>query len=213
MENSKYDMIVKIVLIGDSGVGKTNVLLRYVKNQFDESAKATIGMDFTSKEVDILDKNIKAQFWDTAGQEKYRSIAQSYYKLADGVMLVYDVSRKETFERVKMWLDELKENITKQVKIILIGNKNDLVDNKTVSTEEGKSFAEEHDMFFWETSALTNDDNCVMKAVDTLLEECAKDMIKKMDSEDAESYVNIRKNTKVLNLNVDPNAQNKKSCC
>ena len=213
MEESKYDVIIKIVLVGESGVGKTNLLTRYTLDEFNQSAKATIGMDFTSKEVYISGYTAKAQFWDTAGQEKYKSIARSYYKLADGVLLVYDVTRRETFDRLKSWLDELKANSSKSAKVILIGNKTDIINEKRVSTEEGKKFAIDNGMFFWETSALTNDDECVNKAFDELLKECMDEVLAERENEEINSMNQIRKNTKMLDYKDPPIDGNKKSGC
>ena len=214
MEDSKYDVIIKIVIIGESAVGKTNLLTRYTVNSFDKSAKATIGMDFTSKEVYISGYTAKAQFWDTAGQEKYKAIAKSYYKLADGVLLVYDVTRRETFEKLKNWLNDIKNNSDKEIKIILIGNKNDLVNKRKVSVEEGKKFAQDNDMFFWETSALTNSERCVNKAFDALLEECMKEICQEYENEQKEELDTVRKNTKALDyVDLPKNDEKGSRCC
>ena len=106
--NEDYDMIVKIILIGDSGVGKTNILSQYLKKQFNQDSLATVGVEFGSKIVEIEKVKIKAQIWDTAGQERYRSITTSYYKGAKGAFIVYDVTRFSSFETVERWISELK---------------------------------------------------------------------------------------------------------
>ena len=214
MDKSNSDTIIKIVIIGESGVGKTNLLLRYTKNLFDNDVKPTIGMDFTSKELQLNNFNIKAQFWDTAGQEKYRSIAKSYYKLANGVLLVYDVTKKDSFDRIKTWLDEIQSNTDKKVQIFLIGNKNDLLESKTVSTEQGRALAKEHGMFFWETSAKTNDNNCVNEAFEAIIEECLKDIKEEIEAEEMAEFNNIRKNTKTLMVDAKSKEQtNNSGCC
>ena len=101
------EMIVKLVLLGESSVGKTNLLLRFTKDDFKINEKPTIGMDFISDELEIENVRVKAQFWDTAGQEKYHTIARSYYKIADGILLVYDTTRRDTFDRARNWLDDI----------------------------------------------------------------------------------------------------------
>ena len=214
MEDNKYDVIIKIVIIGESGVGKTNLLNRYTTDEYNQNAKATIGMDFTSKEIQIDNVAVKAQFWDTAGQEKYMSIARSYYKLANGVLLVYDVTNRETFLKTKNWLNEIKSNSPEGTKIMLVGNKNDLIDQKKVSSEEGSEFASDNGMFFWETSALTNDGQCVHKAFNVLLEECLKGVYQEYETEEEENLNAIRKNTKVLQLpNSIEESKKKSGCC
>ena len=106
----EYDMIFKIVIVGDSGVGKTNILLRYLKNEFDTQTKATVGVEFGTKKTRIENSLIKAQIWDTAGQERYRSITSAYYKGAHGALVVYDITRKSSFDSVEKWLSDLKNN-------------------------------------------------------------------------------------------------------
>ncbi len=154
--NDDLEVIVKLVIIGESFVGKTNILLRFVNNCFKDDEKPTVGMDFMSRDVVLDGQKVKAQFWDTAGQEKYRAIARSYFKIADGVLLVYDVTRRKTFSKVNFWVEDIRQNCSKTVKIMLIGNKIDLVEERTVSTEEGKELANIHNLFFYETSALSN---------------------------------------------------------
>ena len=214
MDDSSYDFIAKIVILGESAVGKTNLLTRYAQNQFDSDAKATIGMDFIAKEMYVEGQSIKAQFWDTAGQEKYRSIARSYYKLADGIVLVYDVTRKETFKKLKGWLEDLHDNMDKKFQAILIGNKTDLISEREVSVEEGREFAASHGMFFWEASAKTNEGDCVNKAFDALLEECVREMVDRFNNEPANGFGALKKYTGLLDR--QRLAQNKgkgRFCC
>ena len=213
MAENKYDMIIKIVLLGDSGVGKTNLVLRYTKGSFQTGSRPTIGMDFISKDINLLDCKAKVQFWDTAGQEKYRAISRSYYKLADGIILVYDVSQRESFDHVKIWLDDLKSNNDKEFKAMLIGNKIDLQEDRAVPANEGQAFAEEHDMFFWETSALTNIDNCVGQAFDVLIEESISRAKTSVEAEDQLTFSAIRKNTKIMQRQNESKTQNEKSGC
>jgi small GTP-binding protein len=136
-----YDMIFKVVLIGDSGVGKSNILSRYLKNEFHIDSKATVGVEFGSKRFDIDGFKVKSQIWDTAGQERYKSITNAYYKGAKGALLVYDITRKESFDSVDKWIPDLRTNGDEQVTIILIGNKCDLEESRVVSVEEGQNKA------------------------------------------------------------------------
>jgi Ras-related protein Rab-11A len=143
MSEEDYDMIVKIVLLGDSGVGKTNISSRFLKGEFNLDTKATIGVEFGSKKFEINGRNIKAQIWDTAGQERYKSITNAYYKGAKGALLIYDVSRRSTFENIDKWIVDLKQNSDPNVNIILMGNKCDIpVEQREVSLYDGQKKAE-----------------------------------------------------------------------
>lgn len=132
-----------MVLIGDSGVGKSNLLLRFTKNDFIMDSKSTIGVEFAARTLKLSpsNKTIKAQIWDTAGQERYRAITSAYYRGAVGALLVYDITKRSTFENVERWLAELKEHADDGVVILLVGNKSDLRHIRAVSTEEGAAFA------------------------------------------------------------------------
>ena len=123
MSNEDYDTIFKIVIVGDSGVGKTNLITRYLKNDFKPETKATIGVEFSDKKYIYKNKTIKVQIWDTAGQERYRSLTSMYYKGAKGAIFVYDISSKNSFESIDKWLIEMKKTADENIKIILIGNK------------------------------------------------------------------------------------------
>lgn len=138
-----FDLLFKMIIIGDSGVGKTNILSRYTKNQFNTDFKPTIGVEFGAKKVEMYGIKVKNQIWDTAGQERYKSITNTYYKGAKGALVVYDISQKETFRNVKKWINELKMNGDQDVIIVLVGNKCDLEDCRQVSKEEGAELAEE----------------------------------------------------------------------
>ncbi|KAI8867611.1 small GTPase [Ramicandelaber brevisporus] len=149
-----YDYLFKIVLIGDSGVGKSNLLGRYTRGDFDLESKSTIGVEFATRSVVVDGKTIKAQVWDTAGQERYRSITSAYYRGAVGALLVYDISKASTFQNVSRWLKELQDHADSNIVISLVGNKSDLRHLRAVTTEDGKAFAMEKGMSFIETSAL-----------------------------------------------------------
>ncbi|PPR80604.1 hypothetical protein GOBAR_AA40111 [Gossypium barbadense] len=148
-----YDYLFKVVLIGDSGVGKSNLLSRFTKNEFSLESKSTIGVEFATRSIRVDDKVVKAQIWDTAGQE-YRAITSAYYRGAVGALLVYDVTRHVTFENVERWLKELRGHTDANIVIMLVGNKADLRHLRAVSTDDAKAFAERENTFFMETSAL-----------------------------------------------------------
>ncbi|KAK4757315.1 hypothetical protein SAY87_018616 [Trapa incisa] len=150
----EYDYLFKLVLIGDSGVGKSNLLSRFTRNEFNLESKSTIGVEFATKSLNVDGKVIKAQIWDTAGQERYRAITSAYYRGAVGALLVYDVTRRSTFENVGRWLKELKDHTDPNMVVMLIGNKSDLRHLVAVPQDDGKSFAEAESLYFMETSAL-----------------------------------------------------------
>jgi len=152
---SSYAYLFKYIIIGDSSVGKSCLLLQFADKRFKADHDTTIGVEFGSKNVQIKDKTLKLQIWDTAGQESFRSITRSYYRGSIGALLVYDVTRRETFEGLTKWLDETRNYANDKTLIILIGNKTDLGDKREVSTEEGERFAKENGIFFMETSAKT----------------------------------------------------------
>ncbi|XP_021897416.1 ras-related protein Rab11D [Carica papaya] len=152
--SQKIDYVFKVVLIGDSAVGKSQILARFARNEFSLDSKATIGVEFQTRTIVIQHKSVKAQIWDTAGQERYRAVTSAYYRGAVGAMLVYDITKRQTFDHIPRWLEELRSHADKNIVIILIGNKTDLEDQRAVPTEDAKEFAEKEGLFFLETSAL-----------------------------------------------------------
>ncbi|KAE9450011.1 hypothetical protein C3L33_18089, partial [Rhododendron williamsianum] len=152
--SQKIDYVFKVVLIGDSAVGKSQILARFARNEFSLDSKATIGVEFQTRTLVIQHKSVKAQIWDTAGQERYRAVTSAYYRGAVGAMLVYDITKRQTFEHIPRWLEELRAHADKNIVIILIGNKTDLENLRAVPTEDAKEFAEKEGLFFMETSAL-----------------------------------------------------------
>ncbi|ANM60592.1 putative small GTP-binding protein [Arabidopsis thaliana] len=153
-DEGREEYLFKIVVIGDSAVGKSNLLSRYARNEFSANSKATIGVEFQTQSMEIEGKEVKAQIWDTAGQERFRAVTSAYYRGAVGALVVYDITRRTTFESVGRWLDELKIHSDTTVARMLVGNKCDLENIRAVSVEEGKALAEEEGLFFVETSAL-----------------------------------------------------------
>jgi len=154
VKDEEYDYLFKVVLIGDSGVGKSNLLSRFTRNEFNLESKSTIGVEFATKSIQVDAKTIKAQIWDTAGQERYRAITSAYYRGAVGALLVYDISKHVTFENVERWLKELRDHAEPNIVIMLVGNKSDLRHKRAVTTEDAMAFAESNNLAFIETSAL-----------------------------------------------------------
>ena len=207
-DNNNYDLIFKLLLIGDSGVWKTNILSRYINNEFSYSSKSTVGVEFGSKIIKTNDKLIKIQIWDTAGQERYKSITSAYYKGAKGAFVVYDITRRDTFMNVDKWIGELKSTGNEDVFILLIGNKSDLEQERQVSTEEVTKKAEQLKIAFCETSALEGKN--IEYAFQTVVEEVSK------KSDNTGSDVKKEDQSKGVMLDTGNNGdENKKNkiCC
>ncbi|KAG6523233.1 ras-related protein RIC1-like isoform X1 [Zingiber officinale] len=151
--NPEFDYLFKLLLIGDSGVGKSCLLLRFADDSYLESYISTIGVDFKIRTVEQDGKTIKLQIWDTAGQERFRTITSSYYRGAHGIIVVYDVTDEESFNNVKQWFSEIDRYASESVNKLLVGNKCDLTANRVISYETGKAFADEIGIPFLETSA------------------------------------------------------------
>mmetsp|Transcript_39683 Transcript_39683/g.120176 ORF Transcript_39683/g.120176 Transcript_39683/m.120176 type:complete len:220 (+) Transcript_39683:71-730(+) len=148
-----FDYLFKIVLLGDSSVGKSNLLSRFTRDEFDQESRSTIGVEFASKTVKANGKVLKAQIWDTAGQERFRTITSAYYRGADGIILVYDITDRESFNHIDDWLAEVNRYVNESTCKILVGNKCDNTEERQVSTEEAKKKAEDLGIAFVETSA------------------------------------------------------------
>jgi small GTP-binding protein len=154
--SDKDNMVAKILTIGESGVGKTCILLRYTDNKFIKHHLTTIGIDYKTKDVNINGKSIKLKIWDTAGQERFRNITQQYYKGADGIVLVFDLTDRNSFEKIREWMKQIQSYTQREsIAIVLLGNKCD-ADNKAVSAKEANDIATEYNMKFFETSAMNN---------------------------------------------------------
>lgn len=177
MQNFPYDHLFKLLMIGDAGVGKSSMLLRFTDDSFDDHIQSTIGVDFKVKHMDVNDKRIKVTIWDTAGQERFRTLTSSYYRGAQGVVMVYDVTRRDSFENLDQWLKEVKlytPNNGEGVVKLLVGNKIDLGDSKReVQREEGESWARSQGMLFLEASAKTKLGirQCFLEVVQKILED------------------------------------------
>ncbi|KAI3765345.1 hypothetical protein L2E82_15376 [Cichorium intybus] len=211
-DDSAQDYLFKIVLIGDSAVGKSNLLARFARNEFYPNSKSTIGVEFQTQKIEINGKEIKAQIWDTAGQERFRAVTSAYYRGAVGALLVYDISRRQTFDSIGRWLNELHTHSDMNVVSILVGNKSDLKDVREVSMEEGKSLAESEGLFFMETSAL--DSSNVSCAFEMVVKEIYNILSRKvMEVKKPEPLLSGSGKTVVLETDSDQENVTKKSWC
>ena len=155
MASGAYDHMFRFIIVGDMAVGKSCLLLQFTDHKFRHQHELTIGVEFGGKTIEVKNKNVKIQIWDTAGQEAFQAITRTYYKGAIGALLVYDITRKDSFSHINKWLNEVKANGSKDIFCILIGNKKDLEDQRQVKYEEGKKLAEDNNLLFLETSAKT----------------------------------------------------------
>ncbi|KAI3770426.1 hypothetical protein L6452_01559 [Arctium lappa] len=208
--DDEYDYLFKVVLIGDSGVGKSNLLSRFTRNEFCLESKSTIGVEFATRTLQVEGKTVKAQIWDTAGQERYRAITSAYYRGALGALLVYDVTKPTTFENVSRWLKELRDHADSNIVIMLIGNKTDLKHLRGVATEDAQNFAEKEGLSFIETSALEAIN--VEKAFQTILGEIYRIISKKSISVGNAAAGASIKQGETLVVGAQE-ANTKKACC
>lgn len=206
-----YDYLFKVVLIGDSGVGKSNLLSRFTRNEFCLESKSTIGVEFATRSIQVDAKTIKAQIWDTAGQERYRAITSAYYRGAVGALLVYDMTKALTFENVERWLKELRDHADANIVIMLVGNKSDLRHLRSVSTEDAQAFCEREGLSFIETSALesTNVENAFQSILTDIYHIVSK---KTLDNDESRPKVGEGKDILVVDSQ-EANTAKKSSCC
>ncbi|KAK7852048.1 ras-related protein raba5d [Quercus suber] len=235
-EESGEEYLFKIVIIGDSAVGKSNLLSRYARNEFNMHSKATIGVEFQTQVMEIDNKEVKAQIWDTAGQERFRAVTSAYYRGAVGALIVYDISRRSTFESIARWLDELKmlafgftgtsspanqfwnhvqllqSHSDTTVAMMLVGNKCDLENIRAVSVEEGTTLAEAEGLFFMETSAL--DSTNVKKAFEIVIREIYNNVSRKvLNSDTYKAELSVNRVSLVNNGSDGKQNPNMFSCC
>ncbi|ERM94082.1 ras-related protein RABA6b isoform X2 [Amborella trichopoda] len=208
------DYLFKLVLIGDSAVGKSNLLSRFALNEFRLDSKPTIGVEFAYRNVVIADKRIKAQIWDTAGQERYRAITSSYYRGALGTLLIYDVTRRGTFENVGRWLEEVRSHGDSDMVVVLVGNKSDLEHAREVQMKEGQNFAEREGLHFIETSALqkTNVEDAFMTMITQIHNLTTRRTLEAKEGEVA--HLGPKSGQTILNIDNEVYATTKReNCC
>ncbi|WVZ95668.1 hypothetical protein U9M48_041402 [Paspalum notatum var. saurae] len=210
----EYDYLFKVVLIGDSGVGKSNLLSRFTRNEFCLESKSTIGVEFATRTLHVEGKIIKAQIWDTAGQERYRAITSAYYRGALGAVLVYDVSKPTTFENINRWLKELRDHADSNIRIMLVGNKTDLRHLRAVATDDARSFAEAEGLSYIETSALeaTNVEEAFQLILGDIYRAISKKPVAAADESRAGAAAGGVKEGKTINVS-DNTAAETKQCC
>lgn len=208
-----YDLQIKLLMIGDSGVGKTCLLLRYTNDSFSPTFITTIGIDFKVKTVKVEDKTVKLQVWDTAGQERFRTITTSYFRGAQGIVLVYDVTDRSSFENVKTWMGQIQQYADLNVNKVLVANKcdtdaTDSPQKRVVSTEEGKKLAKEFGLELFEASAKTNLN--VSEAFTTI----SKQVVKRLNTENTLKVTKKDdKTTGKVNLESSQKKSNFSNCC
>jgi len=171
----RYDFLFKFIVIGDTAVGKSCLLHRFIDNKFKKESTHTIGVEFGSKIVEVGGRNVKLQIWDTAGQERFRSVTRSYYRGAAGAILVYDTSNRETYNHVSSWLSDARSLANKDIAIVLVGNKTDLP-NREVTFLEASRYAQENDLMFLESSTMTGE------GVEEVFLKCARTILSKINS-------------------------------
>ena len=148
-----FDVKYKIMVLGESKVGKTSLIKRYTKDQFGGVYLTTVGMDFQDKIIEMEDKKVRLQVWDTAGQERFRNVTKSYFQSSHGLLVVYDITDKESFEKINFWIENIKNNAPENAKLILVGNKCDLANERKVTIEDGENKARNYNIKFFESSA------------------------------------------------------------
>ena len=208
-----FHYLLKYVIIGDSGVGKSNILLQYINGKFSDDFKATVGVEFGAKNIEINSRIYRIQIWDTAGQENFRSIARAYYKNSICACIVYDITNRNSFNSVQSWIDDCTKQTPKSILLLLIGNKNDLNDKREVQYEEGAEFAKKRNMIFLETSAKTGNiiDNIFERSVKQI-DQNILDNKYDLDNENCGIRKGLRTESFVLSVEKSKEKKKKKCC-
>ena len=208
VKEPQQEKTVSILTVGETQVGKTSLILRFIDRVFYYDTKTTIGVDFKVKRINLLNKNVLVKIWDSAGQERFKTVTRQYYKNAEGVMLIYDVTSQKSFSMIEEWFKSIIENKRKGAQVILIGNKKDMV-NRVISAEQGESLAKKFEIKYYETSALSGEN------VDQVFEELAENILKiKLNTEEEESIslsYNSQRDGKKKNSEKD--RDKKQPCC
>ena len=210
---TSFDMSFKLIVIGDSGVGKSCLTNNAIKNTFDDAYNATVGFEFFTFNIRFNGKVVKLQIWDTCGQELYRSLITNFYRNSSLAMMVYSINSKESFDNVEMWLRELRTHSNPDVKVFLIGNKSDLEAEREVTTEQGENFYKQNNLsLFMESSAKTgfNTQIIFVKAAEILYEDYNKYKDDNSSNDMGSTDENNVNNRQKLDIH---NNKNKKGCC
>ena len=203
-----YDVLCQLLIIGDSRVGKTSLLTRYTTGNFNEEYIATIGIDYYIKNETINNKKIMIKLWDTVGQERYRALTQNFFKNAEGVIVVYDITNVDSFDNLKFWINSIKQNMEDKkiiIPVIIIGNKVDMEDMREISNANAENFAKENNYKYFETSAKTGEG--IDKAIRELVNQILNDSNKNLDDQKQ-----VRKNSIILNDKKKEKKKKKKFC-
>lgn len=193
MIGRKYDLSIRLVIVGDSGVGKTSYLLRYTSGEFNPDTQPTLGVEFLTKEITVMNRKTQVQLWDTAGQELFRSVTRSYYRGAYGAFLFFDITNRESFTNIERWIYDVQKFAWPNVVLILIGNKKDKEAKREVQTDEALNFAKLHQMPYFETSAKMN------LGINEPMDECLNKIVKMMENNEFDLNSNENSETsKVL---------------
>ena len=220
--SSQFDYLLKFIIIGDSSVGKSNILSVYRDGTFIEKLQPSIGVEFIAKNIRINDTIFRLQIWDTAGQESFLSMTRVYYKNSSCVFIVYDITEKETFEHVEFWLNEIKKEGHESIHYVLIGNKNDLEEKRQIKYEQGKTFAENHKMMFFEISAKNkiNIDKIFQESTEYIYNNIDKGLYNLDDDSCGVKLCNTNKNINFEELDIDLSSieekttkKKRKKCC
>lgn len=206
MSEEKYDYKLKITVLGESKVGKTSLICRYTKDEFALSYLSTVGVDYQLKTIKVDDKAVKLQIWDTAGQERFRTITKNFFTSTNGFVVCYDITSKESFNCVTMWLNEIKKNASEDKQVVLIGTKVDLDDERQVTKEQGQNLANNNKIPFFETSA--KDGINLNETFETLSKKIIDVLKTKQPSEDRESRTSF-----TLKVDKKKDQETKKKCC
>ena len=211
-EETNYELLYKIIIIGDAAVGKSNILTRYIKNEFCQNTKSTVGVELGIKFIKIKGISTKIQIWDTAGQERYRAITSSYYKGSHGCFIVYDITNQSSFDNVEKWYEHVQKEAGKDISIILVGNKSDLENERKVSKEKGEDLAKNLNCPFFETSAFSGIN------ISQIFQELGNNIFERTGGVKNEEDLDIElenDNNKAINLNKSngSDSEEKKKCC
>jgi Ras-related protein Rab-2A len=211
---SNYNYLMKFILIGDSGVGKSTLLFQFIEDRFKAGIEPTIGIEFGTKIIEVGGKTVRLQIWDSAGQENYRSITRAYYRNTICTLLVYDVTSRKSFEDVKVWFDEARNFGNENMYFVLVGNKCELESNREVSASEGDKFSREHNMLFFETSAIQkiNIDKAFSVVIEKILNDIKRGTI---DPYNETNGIKVGLTNSKQNYLTSSNfgSRDKKSCC